>query len=121
MKKIIALILSAVMLLTLVPAVMAAPTAEGVGGVAAGYTPEGTGIDSLDKITDPAGKYYLTKDITVSETFKTEFTGTFDGNGKKITTTVALFEKVNNATVKNFVVEGSVSLSAPGVDRKSVV
>ena len=40
MKKIIALILSAVMLLTLVPAVMAAPTAEGVGGVAAGYTPE---------------------------------------------------------------------------------
>ena len=60
MKKIIALILSAVMLLTLVPAVMAAPTAEGVGGVAAGYTPEGTGIDSLDKITDPAGKYFST-------------------------------------------------------------
>ena len=115
MKKIIALILSAVMLLTLVPAVMAAPAAEEVGKVASGYTPEGTGIDSLDKITDPAGKYYLTKDITVSETFKTEFTGTFDGNGKKITTTVALFEKVNNATVKNFTVEGSVSLTEAGV------
>ena len=66
MKKIIALILSAVMLLTLVPAVMAAPAAEEVGKVASGYTTEGTGIDSLDKITDPAGKYYLTKDITVS-------------------------------------------------------
>ena len=115
MKKIIALILSAVMLLTLVPAVMAAPAADEVGKVASGYTPEGTGIDSLDKITDPAGKYYLTKDITVSETFKTEFTGTFDGNGKKITTTVALFEKVNNATVKNFTVEGSVSLTEAGV------
>ena len=115
MKKIIALILSAVMLLTLVPAVFAAQTADGVGSVASGYTPEGTGIDSLDKITDPAGKYYLTKDITVSETFKTEFTGTFDGNGKKITTTVALFEKVNNATLKNFTVEGSISLTEAGV------
>ena len=115
MKKIIALILSAVMLLTLVPAVIAAPAVEEVGKVASGYTPEGVGIDSLDKITDPAGKYYLTKDITVSETFKTEFTGTFDGNGKKITTTVALFEKVNNATLKNFTVEGSISLTEAGV------
>ena len=115
MKKIIALILSAVMLLTLVPAVIAAPAVEEVGKVASGYTPEGVGIDSLDKITDPAGKYYLTKDITVNATFKTEFTGTFDGNGKKITTTVALFEKVNNATVKNFTVEGSVSLTEAGV------
>ena len=115
MKKIIALILSAVMLLTLIPAVMAAPTADEVGKVASGYTPEGTGIDSLDKITDPAGKYYLTADITVSATYATEFTGTFDGNGKKITTSVALFEKVNNATIKNFTVEGSISLSAPGV------
>ena len=64
MKKIIALILSAVMLLTLVPVAFAAQTADGVGSVASGYTPEGVGIDSLDKITDPAGKYYLTKDIT---------------------------------------------------------
>ena len=115
MKKIIALILSAVMLLTLVPAVMAAPAVDEVGKVATGYAPEGVGIDSLDKITDPAGKYYLTKDITVSETYKTEFTGTLDGNGKKITASVALFEKVNNATIKNFTVEGSISLAEAGV------
>ena len=116
MKRTLSIILCLVMVLSLVAvSAYAAPKADEVGKVASGYTPEGTGIDSLDKITDPAGKYYLTKDITVSATFTTEFTGTFDGNGKKITTSVALFEKVNNATVKNFVVEGSVSLTAAGV------
>ena len=55
MKKIIAIILSAVMLLTLVPAVIAAPAAADVGKVASGYTPAGTGISSLAEATDPAG------------------------------------------------------------------
>jgi len=100
------------MVLSLVTvSISAAPKADEVGKVASGYTPEGTGIDSLDKITDPAGKYYLTKDITVSTTYTTEFTGTLDGNGKKITASAALFEKVNNATIKNFVVEGTISLT----------
>ena len=73
MKKIIALILSAVMLLTLVPAVIAAPAVADVGKVASGYTPAGTAIDDLSKITDAAGAYYLTKDITVSASFATTF------------------------------------------------
>ena len=116
MKKTLSIILCLVMVLSLTAvSISAAPKADEVGKVAAGYTPEGTGIESLDQITDPAGKYYLTKDITVSSTYTTEFTGTFDGNGKKITTSVALFEKVKDATIQNFSVEGTIALTEPGV------
>lgn len=105
------------MVLSLVAvSISAAPKADKVGQVASGYTPEGTGIASLAEITDPAGKYYLTKDITVSETFATEFTGTFDGNGKTITTSVALFNKVKDATIKNIIVKGEISISEKAVE-----
>lgn len=115
MKRTLSIILCLVMVLSLVVVtISAAPKADEVGKVASGYTPEGTGIDSLSQITDPAGKYYLTKDITVTESYKTEFTGTFDGNGKTITASVALFERVRNATVMNFVVKGSINLTEPG-------
>lgn len=111
MKKTLSIILCLVMVLSLVAvSISAAPKADSVGKVAASYKPEGTGIASLAEITDPAGKYYLTKDITVTETFATEFTGTFDGNGKTITTSVALFNKVNNATIKNIIVKGEINL-----------
>lgn len=115
MKKTLSIILCLVMVLSLVAvSISAAPKADKVGQVASGYTPEGTGIASLAEITDPAGKYYLTKDITVSETFATEFTGTFDGNGKTITTSVALFNKVKDATIKNIIVKGEINLTDKG-------
>ena len=112
MKKIIALILSAVMLLTLVPAVMAAaPAAAEVGKVASGYTPTGTAIDDWSKLTDAAGAYYLTKDITVDATFATAFTGTLDGNGHKVTVSVPMFADLQG-TVKNLTMAGAVDYTA---------
>ncbi|MBR5454033.1 MAG: hypothetical protein IKV54_08135, partial [Clostridia bacterium] len=112
MKKIIALILSAVMLLTLVPAVMAAaPAANEVGKVASGYTPTGTAIDDWSKLTDAAGTYYLTKDITVDATFATAFTGTLDGNGHKVTVSVPMFANLQG-TVKNLTMAGAVDYTA---------
>ena len=114
MKKIIAIILTAVMLLTLGPAVMAAPAAAEVGKVAAGYTPTGTAIDDWSKLTDAAGAYYLTKDITVDATFATAFTGTLDGNGHTVTVSAPLFADLAG-TVKNLTVKGAIDTSAEAV------
>ncbi len=116
MKKIIAMALCLIMVLSLgVVATSAAPNPEEVGKVETGYTPEGTGIDSLDKITDPEGKYYLTADITVEKTLETTFKGTFDGNGKKVTVKAPMFKKVSDATVMNFVVEGELNYTEKGI------
>ncbi len=95
MKKITSIILTLVMILSLVPVVISA-------------APEGQGIASLSEITDMAGKYYLTADTTVDATIADEFTGTLDGNGKTITVNVAMFTKVNNATIGNFKVKGDI-------------
>jgi hypothetical protein len=114
MKKIIALILTAVMLLTLVPAVLAAPAVGDVGKVASGYTPTGTAIDDWSKLTDAAGAYYLTKDITVSASFATTFTGTLDGNGHTVTVSAPLFADLAG-TVKNLTVKGAIDTSAEAV------
>ena len=112
MKKLIAIILSAVMLLSLVPAaVLAAPAADEVGKVAAGYTPVGKGIASLAEATDPAGSYYLTADITVSATLDVTFTGTIDGNGKTITVSAPVFTDFSG-TLKNAVIAGAIDESA---------
>ena len=111
MKKLIAIILSAVMLLSLVPAVViAAPTADEVGKVAADYTPAGKGIASIAEATDPAGSYYLTADVTVEVTIPA-FTGTLDGNGHTITVSAPLFGELSG-TVKNLTVAGTVSAPA---------
>ena len=60
-----------------------------------------------------AGKYYyLTADITVAATYETDFTGTFDGNGHTVTTSVALFKTLKGATVKNLTLNGEVTAAA---------
>ncbi len=74
--------------------------------------PESNGLLDLpevQKVTD--NEYKLTADITLSETCTVEFVGTLDGNGKKITTSVPVFEKLNGATVKNLTIEGTVDYS----------
>ena len=115
MKKALSIMLCLAMVVSLVAvSAIAAPKAADIGKVASGYAPEGTGIDSLDKITDPAGKYYLTKDITVSATYTSEFTGTLDGNGKTVTVSAPVFDKLAG-TVKNLVIKGAVDTSAEAV------
>lgn len=55
------------------------------------------------------GSYKLTADITLSATYATAFTGTLDGAGFKITTSVPVFATLTGATVKNLTIEGDVS------------
>lgn len=66
---------------------------------------------------DASGSYKLTADITVTEPYANEFTGTFDGNGHTVTLNITsgsantgLFKKlVGGATVKNVTTAGTVS------------
>lgn len=109
MKKIAALILSAIIIFSLSFSVLAAT--------------EGTAVSSLDglkALEGKSGRYYLSKDITVSKNADFEpiknFKGVLDGNGKKIinltvkgqcedtSTYVGLFDKITG-TVKNLTLE----------------
>ena len=57
-----------------------------------------------------SGNYKLTADIEATAGIAGTFTGTFDGDGHKITgLTTALFEIVSNATVKNVTVSATIA------------
>lgn len=65
----------------------------------------------------PGGNYQLTADITVTEPYASDFSGTFDGNGHTVTLAIsgdsdyqALFAKLAaGAVVKNVMVDGEVT------------
>ncbi len=110
MKKIIALALCLIMVLSLgIVASAATVDPATVVTVDAAYKPEGTGIDSLDKITDMAGKYYLTADVTATAMIETDFTGVLDGNGHTITVSAPLFKTVKDATIMNVIFNGAIT------------
>ena len=91
--KLLALTLSLLMLFTMIPLSISAD-----------------GATILDVATQDAnGNYYLTGDVTVTATYADEFTGTFDGKGYTVTTSVPLFDKVNGATIKNLIVTGDIT------------
>lgn len=87
------------------------------GGVALALA-EGT-VSSAEAFAamDASGSYTLTEDITVTEPYANEFTGTFDGDGHTVmlnitasTPNVGLFSKLaGGAVVKNVKVDGTVS------------
>ena len=56
----------------------------------------------------PYGYYVLEADITISATYAEEFIGTFDGNGHTVTTSVPLFDKLKDATVKDLTINGNI-------------
>lgn len=66
---------------------------------------------------EPSGNYQLTEDITVTEPYAKDFSGTFDGDGHTVmlnitasTPNVGLFSKLaDGAVVKNVKVDGTVS------------
>ena len=66
---------------------------------------------------EPGGNYQLTADITVTEPYAKDFSGTFDGNGHTVTLNIAastpnvgLFSKLaGGAMVKNVITAGSIS------------
>lgn len=115
MRKFLSVVLTLAMVLStfalcIVPAAAADVDVE-VGKVENGYKPTAgaIAITSGEEFAamDPNGNYYLANDITVTTSVK-NFYGTFDGCGHTITTSVALFKTVQNATLKNFTVEGDV-------------
>ncbi|MCQ2354813.1 MAG: hypothetical protein MJ102_06900 [Clostridia bacterium] len=59
---------------------------------------------------DPAGSYELANDITLDESYASTFTGSFDGKGYSVTTTVPMFAELGtNANVHDFTVEGEIA------------
>ena len=76
-------------------------------------------IGTAEKFAEmqPDGTYRLTADITVTEPYANDFSGTFDGNGHTVTlditastANVGLFSKLaGGAVVKNVTVEGTVT------------
>ncbi len=105
MKKFISILLVVMMVVALA-----------VVGVNA-EAPEGTAVKTAEEFAAMTadGKYYLDADITLAATYANDFTGTFDGNGHTVTiTTGAMFTKVNNATIKNLTVNGTITTEDAG-------
>ena len=98
-----------------------APQMTRSGGVALALAAAGTvqNIGTAEKFAEmqPDGTYRLTADITVTEPYAKDFTGTFDGNGHTVTLAIsgdsdyqALFAKLAaGAVVKNVMVDGEVT------------
>ncbi len=112
MKKALVILLALTMVMSMMaiaPIGVAAEDEIAIGSVAADYKPEGEAIKTAADFAamKADGKYYLANDLTIEETYMESFKGTFDGNGKIITTTVSLFEQFNG-TLKNLTVEGAV-------------
>ena len=124
MKKALVILLALTMVMSMVAMVpMGASAAEeeelAVGAVAEGYKPEGTAINNAEEFAAMAtdGKYYLAADIELKATYPEIFTGTLDGNGKTITTSVPVFAQVEGA-VKNLTLKGYIEIAedtAPNV------
>ena len=103
-KKCLSMLLAIVMTLSCM-------TAVAIDAVATDATPTGTPITSLSQISDKAGDYYLATDIVSNNTTVSgTFTGTLDGNGKTITTSVPLFNDLGaGAEVKNLTTAGTLT------------
>ena len=98
MRKILALVLSVMMLMTLCCFALPVSAAEG--------TPINTAEEFAAMAAD--GTYYLNADITISASYATPFTGTLDGNGKTVTVSAPMFRELNG-TVKNLTINGNIT------------
>ena len=94
--KLLALILSLLMLFTMIPL-----------SVSAENTTPTTIIDHAE--LDADGVYHLTDNVTVTATYEEKFTGKLNGNGYIVTTSVPLFKTVSGATIENLTIVGEVT------------
>ncbi|MBP5717728.1 MAG: hypothetical protein J6X53_01955, partial [Abditibacteriota bacterium] len=60
------------------------------------------------------GDYKLGADITVDAIYASKFTGTIDGNGKTITTSVTLFNEFEGS-ISNLTIAGDINVNDAGV------
>lgn len=81
-------------------------------------TPEGSPIKSESDFLamTASGAYYLENDITISSSYQNDFSGTLDGNGKKIkiseNANVSPFSSIKGASLKNLTVEGVINVKS---------
>lgn len=60
---------------------------------------------------DRAGEYYLANDIELTKSYSSTFTGTLNGNGKTIKTSVSVF-KIFDGTVRDLTITGTVKAAS---------
>lgn len=107
MKKSVSLVLAMLLILSCL---------FGGAALTASAEAEGTGIANLSALEGSNGTFYLTADVGSAEnpvtTTVAAFSGTLDGNGYTVYTSVPLFAALNGATVKNLTVEGTVTVTS---------
>ncbi len=95
----------------------------GLYGAAVGMTPtinnsaasqKALPVSSLSELEGKSGNYYLTGDVTDNTYTIQAFSGTLDGAGYTVSTTVPLFEALDRATVKDLVIRVDEELTAQG-------
>ena len=122
LRKLISVALAVFMILAMMTGVFTTTVAaaDADGSVPLGYTPEGAAINSAEDFAAMVadGKYYLAADITITASYATEFTGTFDGNGKTVTVSAPMFANLNGATVKNLKTVGQIDYATYAVENK---
>ena len=101
MRKTLAIVLSALLLMTACCFALPVSAAEG--------TPINTAEEFAAMAVD--GTYYLNADITLSASYANPFTGTLDGNGKTVTVSAPMFAEFNG-TLKNITITGNISSTA---------
>ncbi len=111
MKKVLAVILTAVLCIAASVLPISAVESKEFGSVDENYLPEGTPVIDVSSLTDPNGSYYLTGDIEITETIPVTFTGTIDGCGYTVTVSAPIFKSLSG-TVKNLKIKGEVSGSS---------
>lgn len=131
MKKIISFALAVVMIAGLFSVIPMTVTAEEsstgvteVGAVPTGYEPVGTAIEDEAGFANMTadGKYYLAKDIEITESYASKFTGTFDGNGYSIKLNgKPIFSSLGSCTVKNLTIWGSVIVTGTKTTAGAIV
>ena len=105
MKRFISIIVAIAMVATLFTILPFSASADESTEV----KPEGTAVKTAEEFAAmTSGIYYLDADITVSVTNAT-FSGTLNGNGHTITTSVPLFSILGDATVKNLTIAGDLT------------
>ena len=101
MRKTLAIVLSALMLMTACCFALPVSAAEG--------TPINNAEEFAAMTAD--GTYYLNADITINATYEAPFYGTFDGNGKTVTVSVPMFADFNG-TIKNLNIKGNITATS---------
>lgn len=97
--KVLALMLSLLMMLTMIPL-----------SVSADVSTEATAIRSAADFAamEENGNYYLANDIVISKTYGKVFKGTFDGKGHSVTIAAPMFRVVDGANIENLTVGGNI-------------